>query len=352
MKTKNKKLAVIIFIALFSAVPLIIFFTRSPVLVVADQSSVLLYGASRVRSDTLKSSLTLFRRVKPVIAADDAGDDILQFVIAEVSSRPFCVLFPLRFAKTAFFYREQHPEIPVIIMEGRHPSEASPSAFAIGSKQDDYFLYKTDIAADFYNAGLAASFLIDSIMSGNNKNDAKTNDEKSEKSEKKKAGESEASEKSKKNEKGGTCVIFMEAQIQRQAREAFLKAIQDQEKTIQTHFFTSFSQNQISRISDISCAVLAGQGADFLEKYSDIPVIFFTWMDLSAIPANVTLVFNDSPWVQTVPAVRMAAAGVQNGQIPSIPSAFKFNKAGIEILQKMKKTGAGSENTKVKKNDV
>nr|AGS54370.1 hypothetical protein [uncultured bacterium contig00015] len=276
---------------------LIIFFARAPVLIVTDYSFIMLYGQSRIRSETFYSSLALFRQIKPVIVTDDAGDDIVQFAVADGSSRPYCVLFPLRFARVARNYREINPDIPVVILEGRYPSDANPASFAIGEDTDDYFLFKTDISADFYRAGLAAV-----ILDG---------------------------------EKDGRIVAFTESGIQSQAREAFLRALNDLEKPLHTSFFTTLAQ--FSENPSLSCIVMAGAASDYFDKNSKIPVVYFTWLDPELVPLDTVVIFNDSPWIQAVPAVRMVNAGMTKGQIPSKTHVLKGNNIDKNTIRKLRK---------------
>ena len=290
----------IVFAALGIAVFLtaIIFIARSPVLIISDMVFRDLYGKHRFRIETVKSSIILFRIVKPVMIADDASDDILLAAIESASRRPNCVIFPLRFAMTARSYRENYPKIPVIILEGRYSEDGTnPLSSMIGSSREDYFIYGTDIEADFNRAGLAAAFLDD--------------------------------------EKNGTIVVFLESYTQRQGRENFTKILVEMEKTIKTQFFLSYSQQQISRINDISCAVLVGSGGEFLEKHPDIPVILFTWLNPGLFPDNVAVIFDDSPLIQVVFAVRMAAAGLAEGRIPSKMAAVKSGKFNKEMTKKI-----------------
>jgi hypothetical protein len=298
MKLRPKTIIIAASLALPCLVIFIVFLARSPVLVVTDFSFTILYGEKRIRSETAHSSLVLFRRVKMVIVADDAGDDIVQLAVTGASSKPHCVLFPLRFAQSARNYREKNPGIPVVLLEGRYAEEGNPSSFAIGSSTDDYFIYKTDITADFYRAGLAAA-----ILDG---------------------------------EKNERIAVLFESGFQTQAREAFSKALSDAGTTLQTSFFNTYSQ--FTGNQNISCVVLAGTVADYLEKYSGVPVIFFTWIDPGLIPPDVALVFNDSPLIQTVPAVRMVAAGMTKGQIPSkilLTGGNGIDKSAIRKLRKI-----------------
>ena len=287
-----KTAAAIAGIALAAAVIAAVFFTRSPVLIVSDNSFMRLYGETRTRRECSRISRALFRPVKIAAIADDAGDDIVQFAVEDISSRPYCVLFPFRFAEAAHLYREQNPLVPVILLEGR-----SAENDELGS--GDCFVYKTDIDADFYRAGLTAA-----ALDGG---------------------------------KNGKIAVFLENPVQTQAKQAFLKALNDLETPLETLFFTSFSQ--YLEISDLSCVVLAGAGSEYLEKNSGVPVIFFTWINPSLLPNDVVLVVDDSPWIQAVWAVRMAAARVEQGVIQSKFQILNEEKIGREILRKMKKPG-------------
>ncbi|MDR2942860.1 MAG: hypothetical protein LBV17_09745 [Treponema sp.] len=277
MKLRCKTVIIAASLVSFALVILIAFLARPPVLLVTEVSFAELYGAKRLRLETAHSSLVLFRRVKSVAIADDAGNDIVLTAIEGASSKPFCVIFPVRYVQVARSYREKKSGIPVVLMEGRYAGEENPSAFAIGDNTEDYFIYKTDISSDFYRAGLASAILDDG-----------------------------------KNER---IAVLLESGVQTQAKEAVSKALNDAGKPLQTSFFTSYSQ--FTSNQGFSCVVLAGIGADYLDKYADIPVIFFTWINPELIPKDIIIVFNDSPWVQTVPVVRMVKSGMIKGQIPS-----------------------------------
>jgi len=299
MKINRKILAISAGAVLAALIPLLVFHARAPVLIVTEQSFIGLYGKDRIRDEASRSSFALFRPVKTVAVANDSSDDIVPFAIAEVSSKPFCVIFPLRFARPARLYHEQNPEIPVVLLEGRFPDNSTPSEFAIGSGgSDGYFIYKTDINADFFRAGVAAAALDEG--------------------------------------KNGSIVVFLDSRIQRQAREAFMEAINELENPLEARFFTSFSQ--FYDISDISCVVAAGSGAEYLEKKAGVPVILFSWLNPSLIPSDVVLVVNDSPWAQVLGAVKMVKSGEKQGRIRSkfeLQKNKKFDRGTLRKLHKM-----------------
>ena len=305
MNKKNIiKIAIPLVILTAIAVPVLYFFSLTPVLIVTDHSFALLYDESKIRRELMYSSFNLQRPVKMVTIADDVGADIIQFAIAEVSEAPFCVIFPLRFAQAARMYREQNQDIPVVILEGRYSENDNPASFAIGrSNINDYFMYRTDITGDFYLAGQAAA-----ILDG---------------------------------EKNGRIAVLLESNVRTQARDAFLLALDDMEKPLQTSFYTSYASfsSAYSRNPDVSCVVLAGIGSEFFETKSDIPVIFFSWINLSFLPDNIVMVFNDSPLAQAAKAAEMAAIGMTKGQIMS---KLEINTGKIidkDTLQKLRNIG-------------
>jgi len=163
-KKKSKlKLIMLIIAAFLLAVAgsfLAVIYNSRPVLIVSEQIFLSLYGEDRVKRENLISAITLLRTVKTVSVANDAGDDIVSLAVTEVSAQPYCVIFPLRFAMAAKIYREENPDIPVIILEGRYPVNARPSSFALGNNASDYYIFKTDIETDFYKAGIAAAVII------------------------------------------------------------------------------------------------------------------------------------------------------------------------------------------------
>jgi hypothetical protein len=297
MKLKKKTLIIAAAAAFLAIILLSIYLARSPVIIVTDLSLVMLYGEKRIKAETAKASLPMLRRVKTAGIADDAGEDIVQFAITGISKRPYCVIFPLRFAQAARVYREQHPKIPVVILEGRYSEEANPASFAIGGNTSDYFLYKTDINADFYRAGLAAAVLD--------------------------------------RENDGKIAVFLEPGIQNQAREAFNRALNDSGKPLQAFFYNNY--DQFSGIDNLSCVLLAGVGFEFLDKNNDIPVIVFSWTNPDFLPFDAVLLFNDSPWILAGEAAGMVSAGMTNGRILS--KTRVFNRVNIDktTLRKLRK---------------
>jgi hypothetical protein len=298
MKPLTKKL-IIITVPVFAIIIaiLIAFFSRPPVLIVTDLAFVPLYGEKRIRHETLISSINLFRPVRVVSIADDAGDEIINIALTEASKSPYCVLFPLRFVRSARLYRERNPQIPVVILKGRYNDNTAFSE--INVNESDYYIYTTDIDTEFYRAGVAAAAI--------------------------------------NMDRNGKIIVFLEPHIEIQARNAFLRAINSTINPLEPVFLTSFPE--FIDIFNLSCVVLAGSGAEIFEKDANIPVIFLTWIDPLLLPDDVVLVINDSPWVQAVQAVRMVSGRVNNGKIQSEFRFLKSKNIDRKTLQKMRKQG-------------
>jgi len=296
---KNKiKIKIITIITIFALVLIpffIISLVRPPVLIITDLAFVSLYGEVRIKQESLTASLMLLRMVRIVSVADDASDDIVRIAINDTSSAPFCVIFPLRFARSARIYREQNPGIPVVILEGRHGNALTNSS--IGGNLSDYYIYKTDINTEFQKAGRAAA----ALDMGKN----------------------------------GKIAVFLDSQIHTQAVDAFLQGINSSENPLKVFFFNDFSQ--FYEIPDLSCVVLAGSGAEFIEKNEGTPIIIFSWIDPLLLPVEAVLLINDSSLAQTVEAVRMVGAGQKEGILQSKFVDYKRNYIDRRILRKIYK---------------
>jgi len=276
MKIKIKNMAITAALAAILLTIVIIFYVRSPVLIVTEESFLDLYSKKRVTREALIASALLFRQVKTVTVANDAGYDIVPVAVLDASSRPYCVIFPLRFARSAKLLNEQNPKITVIILEGMYQENERPVETAIGSNTSNFFIYKTDLNADFFDAGRASS-----VIDGG---------------------------------KNGNVIVFTDKNIVL-ARENFLRGLSSRGNLLETRFFTSFSQ--YAETSNLSCIVLAGSGTDIFDKKLGVPVILFSWINPLFLPMDTVLVIDDSPWVQARQAVLMAMEGKKSGYIKS-----------------------------------
>jgi hypothetical protein len=306
-------------ILIFAAIPVLaaiivlaVFYTRPPVLIVTEQSFVDLYGKERLKNDASLSSVYMFRPLKTVFIANDASDDIVPFAIKEISARPYCVLFPLRFVQSAQLYREQNPNIPVVVLEGRYPESENPAEKALGADKSEYFIYRTDINDDFYNLGLVISAL-------KHEEEPKNDDSAPE------------------TEKNDKIAVFLDRNLS-QINDIFIKGLFDRGVLTETQFFTYFSQG-IEK-PDFSCVILAGIGYEYLDKKTGVPVIAFTWIDPFLLPLDVVMVINDSPWAQARQAVKMVGAGEKSGLIKSeflVLNKKKFDKDVAALIKKQGK---------------
>jgi len=294
MKKNYIKLAIISSLALALFIPVIIFFSRAPVLIVAEQSLLTLYGQARLNRDVNKRSLALFRQVKIVQVVNDAGDDIVQYAVSDISAKPFCVIFSRRFAGSARIYSEQNPGIKIILLEGRYPENANPAGIT------GFHVYYTDIESDFFRAGYAAA----AFVMGN-------------------------------SPETGNIAVFIEPEqysnYGSQARNAFLRGVEEAGSGASPYFYTSFQD--FPQTLDISCVVLAGAGWTYMDEKTGVPVILFSWLDPLMAPLDVVLIVDDSPFSQFLNAVSMLASGQEKGSIKSNFLVLTKDKKNSKVLR-------------------
>jgi hypothetical protein len=269
----------------------LVFYGQPPVLVVTDAAFIELYGKGRIRRERILFSLTLFRRVKPVITADGAGPDILVEAVSQASRHPYCVLFPSYLAAAADRFHLQFPETRAVILIGFSPPSGFPEPDGV------LCVYRTDLETDLYRAGLFAGLL----------------------------GLKKSSPDAPK-----TCFLLQDRYIQAQEREIFSRGLRESDPGATARFVNSPS-DMPDDIESISCVVLTRSGAEYLEKNAPIPLILFTWLDPSMLPAETAAAFDDSTWALVVPAVRMAVNSQIEGEIPSKPLLFSGKTADKSI---------------------
>jgi hypothetical protein len=305
----DKKTGIIAIIAAAFIIPLFIFYLRSPVLIVTELSFIEIYGKERLQNESFFTSLALFRYVKIVPVANDAGDDVVPFAVTEASIKPFCVLFPLRFAQSARLYKNLGLNVPIVVLEGRCLEEETPAENILGEEKEDYFIFKTDINDDFNRIGLAVTAIKPKIV---------------------KKQEESANE----NDKKGKVIVFLDYKLDKM-KDVFLRGLYERGELYETHFFNSFSQ--YLDFTDLHCVVMAGTGTEFMEKKTETSVLLFTWLDPALLPFDVVMTVNDSPLAQVRRAVKMVGSGVKRGSIKSefrVLNKAKFSKKVIAIIKK------------------
>jgi hypothetical protein len=294
MKSRAAFLAVVVAAAAF-AVICIVFYSRSPVLVVTDAAFAELYGKERIRRQGREASHALFRRVKPVLTADGASPDILVAAVSEAARRPYCVLFPGYLAQAAELFHLQFPEIRIIIIGGFSAPSDLPRPDGV------LCVYRTDLAVDLYRAGLFAGLI----------------------------GLKRSSPEAKR-----TCFLWQDRFIRTAEREFFSSGLRESDPDAVARFINSTSD--ITGLEGVSCVILTRSGAEFLEENAKIPLILFTWLDPSMLPAETAAVFDDSTWALLVTAARMAVKNQDEGGIPSKPLVLSGGTAdnGIDRILK------------------
>jgi len=302
---KRVKLLVVIGLLLAALAAATLFFvSRPPVLVVTDIPFAALYGERRILRRQVTASLALFRRVTPVMIADDASPDILIAAILYAYREPFAVLFPSRFFAVAERFHEEFPEITAVAFRGVNPVSEPPEGG--GSLK----VFGTDRETDLLRAGLFAGAM-GFVMAA------------------------ERDEEEEEPDPQRIHVLLHDRFTSPEGGELFAAAAAERDPD--SAVVLASSPAHLPNMSAVSSIVVAGIGASVIEENPGIPTILFTWLEPTLLPGNVVAVFDDSHWALAVPAVRMAAEGVSFGAIPSKTLIFSRRIADNSLTRLLKR---------------
>jgi hypothetical protein len=282
-----------LFLAL--ALPGLIFALRAPVLIVTDASFLSLYGPRRLREKQAAASIRLFRRVKPVIVAENAGTDVFVFAVEQAASKPYCVIFPSRYYQGALRYAGQFPLVPVLSLGSGESPPGAGRLMSAGIRRE----------ADLYRAGRCAGLIA------------------------KKARETGGPDK------GENILILPGKALSPAERSAVLAGLR--EEGLETAPWFLDSSAEAAGFRGVSCTILTGPGAEYLEKGLKIPVILFSWLDPALTSREIVMIFDDSPWALAVPAVKLAVRGGEGANIPSEAVFPRGRIADKELWRNVKK---------------
>ncbi|MDR2404094.1 MAG: hypothetical protein LBD78_08705 [Spirochaetaceae bacterium] len=264
-----------------------VFFLRSPVLLVTDNSFGRIYGGMRGMMVRVEAALKLFRPVKQVWIAGGSGPDMVVFAVEGISEKPFCVLFPYRYQEGARRYAERHPGTPAAVLTGR----------ARVSGGDDIPYIMTNTRVDLYRAGRSAA-----VFAG---------------------GE-------------GEVLLFQDESLGASEREAFELGLQDGGFERSPRYLRGNTESAIP--GNTSVVVIIGPADHYLRQNYDIPVILFSWIDPELTRRSIKVFFDDSPLALAAEAA--AAASTVPGEMTEIPSRVELMGQRIsekKILLALKK---------------
>ncbi len=124
----SKKVIVLVgFLLIFvtiCAIVRMIFIQRDPLVIVSDTAFTVLYGERRLHIRQFETQVRLFRPVKQAMVGDGAGDDLVSLAVQAAAKRPYCVLFPYRYAGGAAYYAAERPDIPIAVLGGGAVADA------------------------------------------------------------------------------------------------------------------------------------------------------------------------------------------------------------------------------------
>ncbi|GHV89315.1 hypothetical protein AGMMS50267_16750 [Spirochaetia bacterium] len=315
----KKRRIIIIAVPLSIGIPLLAaalaFVFRPPVLMVSDPVFDSLYGVLRGRIKQAEVSIRLWRRVKTVRIADDAGEDVAVFTVRSAAETPFCVLFPYRYYNEAKRYAGEAPGIPVAVFRGRVRDPSEPVA------AENFHILGTDSVLDFYRAGQCAAIFAQSGSAVKRKvsPDGESAEE----------GESPVSVENE----PGEVFLLQDDLVSDGDRDAFSRGLAEK-----GHERTPVYQNAGTAFTprpNTACVVTSGAAQNFLEQSLDIPVLLFSWLDPALTPARIKLIFDDSPWALAVPAVKIIGRQGEAGTMQDIPSEIRLLSRRINERERL-----------------
>jgi hypothetical protein len=273
-----------------------VFVLRPPVLLVTDAAYDQIYGKFRGIKMQAEASLRLFRRVKTVAIAENAGTDVAVFAVESAVKRPFCVLFPYRYYREAGQYARDYPGIPAAVLLGRireFPADMSLPGL------------RTDTVGDYFRMGrAAAAFALNQ-----------------------KAGDGAPGE-------AGKILFLRDDLVSPEDWEAFNRGLVAEGYTGAPFDVREGAEYTVP--GGVACAALTGKAEFFLSQNLDLPVILFSWLDPGLTNSRVKVVFDDSPWAQAVWAVKAAVGKQENGDIPSKVLVLEKRIPEKEFLRKIR----------------
>jgi hypothetical protein len=246
---------------------MLFFLLRSPVLVVSDPAFDFFYRSRRLAVGQIRAALELFRPVKNVRISGEAGEEVAVFVVESAAAKPYCVLFPFRYRAEGRRYAREHPGIPtgLLVGRGRAPDYA-----------DGLVPVATDTAADLYRAGRLAAILAEEGSGG------------------------------------GEVLFIYDDYPEERERDSFQAGLAAGGYAGTVNYA---APDFPSAGSVFRAAVIRGPGRF---DAADRPALLFSWMDPARVPANIKVVFDDSPWVQAAEAARIVAGRREVKKIPSV----------------------------------
>ncbi|GHV82897.1 hypothetical protein AGMMS50212_02370 [Spirochaetia bacterium] len=274
----------------FVLLSVIVFYLRSPVLFVDDDYFSSLYGVRREHLKRVETSAELFRRVKFVRIAARTYNEAVVFAVQDASKRPYCVLFPNRYAEAARLYTEAEPKIKTFIFNGM------TAAQNVAANNTVYV--ENDTETDLYRAGLCAALLAKHYRPSY-------------------------------PEEIYEILLYESGNFPETARTAFGKVFEgNKEFNVQYIYSGGFGQPHRDGV------VLWGQALDFLHTQLDLtlPVILFSWLEPSYTPEYVKVIIDDSP-LSVIPAVLKAAKKKPpDSNTIRIPSKFNIMQKHVNSL--------------------
>ena len=225
--------------------------------------------------------MQLFRQVIPVYVTESAGSDLIAIAVEDAFVMPEAVIFPHRYQEGARIYKENNPEIPVIVIGGSRPTE-----------EEIFFRIQTDRTGDLYRAGLSAAFLAGDLG----------------------------------------VLIFTDGSMIDEYRDAFREGLMERGFLDDPVFINANAV--FTAYDDKGSIVVAGPEQQHFEYELDLPIVLFSWVDPRMTPPAVKIIFDDSAWTLAAEAFRALNSGETEVNLGSVTHIIRerLNRNDFRLL--------------------
>jgi hypothetical protein len=261
---------------LFCAV-FVVFFVRSPVLLVADGPFAVVYGAGRLRAASFAAALRLFRPVHLVLLADTIGPDGVALAAADRAAKPYAALFPGRYREGAELYASQRPQTRTIVL--LEPGDARDVQDPEIPENGGVQYLERDLRTDLYRAGLVAAALA--------------------------------------KDRGGSIVCITGPGLGAGEEEAFAQGVQASPSG-EIRYISP--EGELPPDETVGAVVFFGPSARFFQRRVSCPAVLFSWTDSAVVPDNIAVLFDDS-----LPALAVQALAAKEGGLSASPRILRRN---------------------------
>jgi hypothetical protein len=288
---------------LFISIITYLFFLRPPIVLVTDVYFETLYGVKKGQLEQLKASFRVFRQIKKVYVGEDTSNLTIIDSVEKSYFAPFCVFFPFWYKDAAAAYSQKHTasKTYVFLDNNNAPQDASSVIYI-----------RSDTENDYYRMGRFAAAL---------SNESGVKDD------------------------GHKKILFIyDIDIESAEESAFNKGLAAGGFLGGSDFIKN---NEFQSVGNVSCVVVQGPAASFLNAGTSVPAIVRAWfLNPKYVPNNIKVQIDDSPYC-LIPKINVYKN--KKGNTLQVPADFIIlydkilNKKITRDLRKAKNSSLGDK---------